>query len=143
MGTTMLTVKTFLDRSRVHGIGLFADQFISKSSIVWEFNPSVDFAYDESAWRKLRNKLSPHSFYSIRKYSYKEKGQYILCVDNSQFMNHSNENANIIQDEEANSMRAMRDISVGEELLCNYFEYSDFDDFHRTELLRQREKNYI
>lgn len=139
----MLTVKTFLDRSRIHGIGIFADQFISKNSIVWEFNPSVDFSYDEAAWLKLRKNLSPHSFYSIRRYSFKEKGQYILCVDNSQFMNHSNDSANIFQDEEVNSMRAIRDISAGEELLCNYFEYSDFDDFHRTALLKQKDKKHI
>lgn len=139
----MLTVKTFLDRSRTHGIGLFADQFIRKNLIVWEFNPAVDFVYDEPAWLQLREKITPQSFCAIRRYSFKEKGHYFLCVDNGQFMNHSHDSANIFQDQEANSMRAMRDISVGEELLCNYFEYSDSDDFHRTELLRQGDKNHI
>ena len=41
----MLNIKTYLDRSLIHGIGLFTNQEIMAGSIVWEFNPAVDLVY--------------------------------------------------------------------------------------------------
>ena len=135
----MLTVKTYLDQSTVHGIGLFADQFISKDKEIWVFNPHVDLVYSEEQWNLLRSSISVESFASLRRLSFKEKGSFILCIDNSQFMNHSSERANVYQVDHENIMRASKDIQRGEELLCNYFEYSDHDDFHNL-VLKRREK---
>ena len=34
----MLKVKTKLDRSKIAGIGVFADQEIKKSEVIWQMN---------------------------------------------------------------------------------------------------------
>ena len=130
----MLTVKTYLDRSSIHGIGLFADQFVGKDEIVWEFNPYVDLVYDEKSWLQLLENISPASLSTLRRLSFKENGSFFLCIDNAQFMNHSPNCANVYQIHEKNIMKAGKDIHRGEELLCNYFEYSDEDDYHNQAL---------
>jgi len=38
----MLLIKTYLDKSPIHGIGVFAGEFIKKGTQVWEFNPLID-----------------------------------------------------------------------------------------------------
>jgi hypothetical protein len=38
----MLLVKTRLGQSLISGIGLFADQFIPKDTIIWKFTEGVD-----------------------------------------------------------------------------------------------------
>ncbi len=38
----MLLVKTFLDKSAIHDIDLFAAEGIRKGTVVWKFNPLVD-----------------------------------------------------------------------------------------------------
>lgn len=135
----MLIVKTYLDRSGTHGIGLFAGQFIRQGTTVWEFNEFVDFKFDEPSWYRMRENLSHMSFEAIANFSYKEKGSYILCVDNAQFMNHSTTGDNILQNHDTDTMAAKRDIAQGEELLCDYFAYSDHDDHHIMKLLNKKE----
>ncbi len=127
----MLKVKTFLDVSAIHGIGIFADENIVKGSVIWEFNPYVDLVYTPEQWSTLAANISIQSFAALRRYSYKEKGNYYVCFDNAQFMNHCAVDFNVENHHEANQMLARHDIKKGEELLCNYFQYSDHDDEHR------------
>ena len=128
----MLKVKTYLDASSVHGIGIFAGEDIPKGSVIWEFNPYVDLVYTPEQWCSLGANISIQSFAALKRYSYKEKGNYYVCLDNAQFMNHSAVDFNVGDNREGNNMLARRDIRMGEELLCNYFQYSDSDDEHRV-----------
>ena len=38
----MLLVRTYLDRSAIHGIGLFAAERIPKGTVLWRLEPSID-----------------------------------------------------------------------------------------------------
>lgn len=38
----MLLVKTTIDQSSIHGIGLFAAEFIKKGTPTWKFTPGLD-----------------------------------------------------------------------------------------------------
>ena len=131
----MLKVRTHLAASAVHGIGIFADEDIAKGSVIWEFNPHVDLVYTPEQWYNLSVNISAQSFSALRRYSYKERGKYYFCLDNAQFMNHSAADFNVENHLEGVYMLARRDIRRGEELLCNYFQYSDSDDEHRLALL--------
>ena len=41
----MMCVKTKLGVSKTHGIGLFADEFIPKATIIWKFTPNFDLKF--------------------------------------------------------------------------------------------------
>jgi SET domain-containing protein len=43
----MLLVKTRLDRSQISGIGLYADEFIPKGTIIWRFTPGLDLKLNQ------------------------------------------------------------------------------------------------
>ena len=136
----MLRVNTYLDRSPVHGIGLFAGQKIIAGSMVWEFNPAVDLVYSLAQWDALKASISASSFKNLIRLSYKETGVIYICMDNAQFMNHSEINPNIVQGESKNRMYALRDIDKGEELLCDYLSYSDPDDYHIKNIAKDATK---
>ena len=137
----MLKVQTYLDRSTVHGIGIFAAEDIPAETVVWEFNPHVDLVYTPEEWGTLSTCISAQSFAVLKRYSYKEEGNYYLCLDNAQFMNHSATGYNVENFREANRMSACCDIRKGDELLCNYFQYSDKDDEHVLFLLAAGESD--
>mgnify|MGYP000961481414 CR=1 FL=1 len=42
----MLIVKPKIGKSKIEGVGLFADQFIPKRTVVWKFDPRFDIYFD-------------------------------------------------------------------------------------------------
>lgn len=126
----MLKIATYLDKSSINGIGVFAAEPIERGQTVWEFNPAVDFVFTARQWKKKLGSVTAHAREALRRYSYKSDNKFYLCNDNSQFMNHSESLNNIANNNTNDSMFAARKIAIGEELLCNYFEYSDEDDYH-------------
>lgn len=114
----MLLVKTKLGISSVHGIGLFADEFIPKGTLVQKFVPGFDLVIDPGQVHKLTH----HAKEQFLTYAYKDKrnGMYILCADNTRFLNHSN-TPNLTSDDPADEIDiAARDIQKGEELTVDY-----------------------
>ena len=121
----MLLVKTKIGQSKINGIGLFADQFIAKGTLVQKFMPGFDLIIPESEIQKL----SEPAREQFLKYAYKNKdGQYILCFDDTRFLNHS-DNPNLISNDPVEEIDiAAKDIQKGEELTVNYKEFdADFD----------------
>ena len=121
----MILVKTKIGQSKINGIGLFANQFIPKGTLVQKFMPGFDLIIPESDIQKL----SEPAREQFLKYAYKNKdGQYILCFDDTRFLNHS-DNPNLISIDPVEEIDiAARDIQKGEELTVNYKEFdADFD----------------
>lgn len=127
----MLRVKTKLAPSEVEGIGLFADEFIPKGTVTWQYDMEFDVAFDESALARVPGPVCGQ----FLKYSYFDHSlkKYILCSDNQRFINHSN-NPNIFSTPEKDI--AAKDIQQGEEMLCDYTHY-EHDWFERRELKRE------
>ena len=121
----MLLVKTKIGPSKINGIGLFADQFISKGTLVQKFMPGFDLIISEGETQKL----SEPAREQFLKYAYKTKdGKYILCFDDTRFLNHSG-NPNLTSNDPVEEIDiAARDIQKDEELTVNYKEFdADFD----------------
>jgi len=135
----MLNVKTYLDRSLTHGIGLFANQEIISGSMVWEFNQAVDLVYSLDQWDTLKASIAAQSFVNLIRLSYKEEGLIYLSMDNAQFMNHSKIHDNVVHGPSKSKMHAIRNIDIGEELLCNYLSHIDPDDFHARNIINEHE----
>jgi uncharacterized protein len=114
----MLRVRTKLGLSRVDGIGLFADQYIPKGTVTWQYDPGYDMRWMEGDL----DKLPPWTQEQFKKYSYfdYDLNCYILCVDDQRYINHSID-PNILSTPSQDV--AGRDIEPGEELFCNYEHY--------------------
>lgn len=125
----MILVKSRLDKSNIHGIGIFAKEFIAKGTIVWEFNEKFDLVLS----KKEVDQLSPAAKEQFLNYAYvsKKTGKYILCSDDSRFFNHSlNANTKCEVPESPDSNEALvclatRDIQAGEELTNDYREFDE------------------
>ncbi len=117
----MLRVMTSLKTSQIHGIGVFAEQFIPAGTVVQDYHPD----YDSCHTRQEVAGLDEVGQEFIRRYAYlhKEMDWYVLCADNARFLNHSINNnlkaglSGLEQDV------AARDIYPGEELTVNYFDF--------------------
>ena len=120
----MLIVKTSLKMSSIPGagIGLFADEFIPKGARIWEFTPNLDLKLSKKEYDNFTG-LNADFLY---KYTYRCNGEYILCVDNGRFINHSDD-ANTDDSSSFLQTLAKRDILAGEEITSNY------NEFGRTE----------
>lgn len=122
----MLLIKVKVGASKISGIGLFADQFISKGTLIWKFQPQFDLRIDKSEL----DKLPVVARQAFLKYCYRNltTKKYVLCFDDARFFNHS-DTPNCIEEpspdgEEEGITVAARDILPGEELTANY---NDFD----------------
>jgi SET domain-containing protein len=123
----MLLVKTYLDRSDIHGIGLFAGERIAKGTVIWRLSPAIDvlLAPEQVA------ALHPASRVQIEKYTYLDRrlGMLVLCGDDARFFNHAEApNCHDYPDEHGGTTVAARDIEIGEELTSDY---ASFDANHR------------
>ena len=115
----MLVVRTYLDKSDIDGLGVFAAEDIKKGSIIWEFNPTIDKELDQFVASRIE-------FEFITKYSYYDKqlNKWILSSDNDKFTNHS-DYPNAGPDAEGR-MIALVDIHKDDEITANYYDI-DYD----------------
>ena len=113
----MLLVRGRVRSSSIHGLGLFADQFIAKGTIIWKFQPGFDVEIPEDCLPSL----SPAAQEQVLHYACyeKDKRRFILSSDDDRFSNHD-DNPNTIQN--GDTMYACRDIAFGEEITCSYHE---------------------
>jgi hypothetical protein len=96
------------------GYGVVATRFIPKGTITWIFDP-LDQVFSPEQIRKMH----PAFREILHTYSYRDhNGNFILCWDNSRFVNHSF-HSNCISTA-YNFEIAIRDIQPGEELTDDY-----------------------
>ena len=81
----MLLVKTYLDKSHIHGIGVFAGQSIRKGTKIWRFVFGFDRYYTRARFAKLPKAARDY----IRLHGYQWKNEILLSMDYDTFMNHS------------------------------------------------------
>lgn len=106
----MLTVKTYIKSSGIHGIGLFASENIKEGQLVGQLN---QFDLRIHIGDIKENELDFFRFYCSLEGEY-----YQTYFDNMRFMNHSSDH-NCIDTPDGKTI-AIRDISIGEELTCDY-----------------------
>lgn len=119
----MLTIKTKLQGSPVHNLGLFAAEPISKGSIIWKF----DHPFDREIPKAKLKELTPlQQDFIINNASFDGK-VYSLVADNTRFINHAPTEsveggpiANCVDSEDFESIVATQDIAEGEEIFMDY-----------------------
>lgn len=110
----MFRVPTRVAPSPIAGVGVFTPEFIPAGTVLWDFTPGVDLRLEPAVVAAIAEPLGS----MIRMYCYEEpSGTLVLCGDNARFMNHSfSPNC----DDRGDLTVALRDISPGEELTCDY-----------------------
>ncbi|HEV8666674.1 MAG TPA: SET domain-containing protein [Candidatus Paceibacterota bacterium] len=120
----MLLVKTKIGPNAIAGIGIFADEFIPKGTVMWEFKEGFDLRFDE----KFLQSLSKPSQKLVLNYIYKNPGTglYVLCADDARFFNHSETPSvediyftDSAKDSDGITIAA-RDLEPGDEITCDY-----------------------
>lgn len=111
----MLIVDTYLAPSKIHGLGLFAAQYIGKGAKIWTLNTCVDRILTEEQLNMLppvvQKRIMHHTYVNAH-------GLIVLSGDGSQYMNHS-DYPNVV--DHGYECYALKDIRAGEELTCNYY----------------------
>jgi len=117
----MLRVRTKVGQSKVHGLGLFAEEFIPKGTITWAYDAGYDLSYTQEDI----DHVSPPAKEFLLYYCYFDTGikKYVLCADNLRYINHAKnpDDENIISTPRQDI--AARDIQPGEEMMCDYYKF--------------------
>lgn len=112
----MLLVKTYLDKSEIHGIGVFAGEFIRKDTKIWRFVEGFDHCYSPKQFAKLPKPARDF----LQNYGYRVDGEILFTVDNDRHMNHSDKPNTYLKSGYA---IARRNIRKGEEITNDYREF--------------------
>lgn len=116
----MLTVKTFVGPSKIHGLGCFAAEDIGRGFVVWRFDQLIDKRVCLQDIRKICG-YPPAFFQFLKHHGYvnqKRPDYYVLCSDHAMWMNFDTQ-ANLAMGEEwcgEDVLVADRYIEAGEEL---------------------------
>ncbi len=114
----MFLIRTRLDMSPIHGIGVFCVNTIHAGARVWRFEPLFDKTIRESELARLPEHIQEHII--VHAEHFPEFGIYRLSSDEDKYMNHSvTPNLRVTEDD---VLVAIRDIAPGEELTIDYGE---------------------
>lgn len=115
----MILKKTKLMMSRIHGIGLFADEDIKKDELVYQRSPGLDLKLSQDQFDKL-HPLDKEVFLF---YGYKNNDNTYCCdFGDIKFLNHKID-ANLTKS--GSGLIAKIDIAKGDELTQNYNEFEN------------------
>ena len=124
----MFHIKYHLDKSSIHGIGIFADEDISEGSIVYSINDALDLIVSASDF----SNLSDDERHTISHFGYLDRSSdhWHLSFDDIRFCNHSPDSNIVLK---GSSLVAKKDISCGEELTQDYSEFEVLRDCLRNQ----------
>jgi SET domain-containing protein len=116
----MLVVKNRLASSSIHGLGVFADEFIPSGSVIWKWYDGIDGKTNIKTIKSLP--LACQDFFNV--YGWSENGIYKYCIDNQKYINHSN-TPNCVLIDGGNTGIANKNIDIGEEITEDYKSFVD------------------
>ena len=114
----MMLIDTYLDKSKIQGVRVFAKENIKKGEKIKEVRPEFEIEFNSDNLPKMPLALA--KFIDTHSYE-RELGSKILVmgIDNEKYLNHSDDPS--VNDEGY----ALKDIKIGDEITINYM---DFDD---------------
>jgi len=112
----MLLVRTFLDKSPIHGFGVFTKELVKKGTPVWKFHEKLDIRFSPAEFEALPESVKEELEWHM--YEPEEGGPYFYEATMGKYMNHSREPN--VDFSAVGVGTATRDIAAGEELTCDY-----------------------
>jgi len=119
----MMLIETCVRPSGIHGLGLFAVRFTARGTPVWRFEPGFDHDFSPAQFAALPPPAQKHARWFC--FVSRDNGHIILSGDHACFINHSvPPNTGALPGATPPVVTvALRDISAGEEIACNYLDY--------------------
>ena len=118
----MLYIDTYLDKSEIHGVGVFSKENVNKGEQIKEERPEFVIEFNKDKLPSMPLALAK----LIDTHAYERKigsGILVLGIDNEKYLNHSNDPS--VNDEGI----ALKNIKIGDEITIDY---KDFDDNIKT-----------
>jgi uncharacterized protein len=112
----MLLVKTYIEKSPIHGLGVFAGEFIRKGTKIWRFVEGFDRCYTPKQFAKLPKPAKEF----LKSYGYRVDGEILFTVDNDHYINHSDDPNTYLRN---GYTIARRNIRKGMEITNDYREF--------------------
>src|ERR1044071_9618940 len=109
----MLLVRTYLDKSTIDGLGVFAGEYIRKGTKVWRFVEGFDRVWSPRDFAKLPKQAQTY----VLRYGYRVDGEILLTCDHDHHMNHSPDSYTYWRN---GDIEARRDIAKGDEITNDY-----------------------
>ncbi len=130
----MIHIKYKLNKSNLHGIGLFTDEDLEKGQIVYSSSPSLDLNLTENQFNSLKEEekkeIKHWGFYNVK------RKIWHVDFDVSKFINHSNQgNLTLDKNQADTTLVAIRNIAKDEELTQNYLEFEEQDNLKQRNLI--------
>lgn len=122
----MLLIDTYLDKSPIQGMGVFAKNPIAKGAVIWRLDERFDRLVEVDVYESTNGAVKSY----LDRYAYPRRSDprfIVFEADDARYMNHADDpNCGFTSEDEA---IALRDIAAGEELSCDYnvFFESGFD----------------
>ncbi|MES2356404.1 MAG: SET domain-containing protein [Pseudomonadota bacterium] len=121
----MLTFKSEVRKSAVHGQGLFTLEPLKAEQILFAFDPIQDKKYTPAEFHKLPELEQRYLNY----WGYHDTMDdcYYLGAGNDQYTNHSTTPSTYVDSE--GNVRASHDIPVGGEITCDYTTFDKLSEY--------------
>ncbi len=119
----MLLISASVKPSPIHGLGCFTNEAIAAGQTVWVFDDRIDERIPVDSLPDLPAGIQ--EFLEMYGFAEMVDGRKVitLCGDHSKHMNHSTDPNTVTDPARPGVDIAARDIAVGEELTCNYWEF--------------------
>ena len=118
----MFLIDTYLDKSKIHGIGVFSKENVNKGEQIKEERPEFEIEFNKNKLPSMPLSLAK----LIDTHAYERKigsGILVLGLDNEKYLNHSDDPS--VNDDGI----ALKNIKIGDEITIDY---NNFDDNIKT-----------
>lgn len=112
----MLLVRTYVDKSPIHGLGTFAAETLPRGTRIWRYVEGFDQCYTPRQFRKLPKQARAF----LKLYGYKVDGEILFPADYDRHINHSDRPNTYLHN---GYVIASRRIAKGTEITNDYREF--------------------
>lgn len=117
----MFQIKTYIDKSDIHGMGVFANEIVPMGTIVWVYDPDFDNYINVEDVNKLPEAYI--DFINRQARVTEIEGRICLCGDDARFTNHSDDPNIEPSYDDKGSFFAVLDLKPGDEITVSYNNY--------------------
>lgn len=112
----MFLIRTSVGASRIHGLGVMAEEAVATGQPIWRFEPGIDLVIPVARVQALpeafRTYLDTYGYHSPE-----FPDSFVLSCDHAKFLNHAEDPNTAIR---GRTTVAARAIAAGQEITCDY-----------------------